>query len=119
MALRRPFEGEGRQLVYADPDRSRSGFFYARCFLSRVGLHSFLPCGGRVGEGKQAMVLPKRGALPPSFLQPLADTACNALLCVPRVLMRRLQGQRDVRCVWARPQEYRDDHRHRPLCEPH
>ena len=35
MALRRPFEGKGRQLVWADPDHFWSGFFYGRCFPSR------------------------------------------------------------------------------------
>src|SRR6186997_1311103 len=37
IALRRPFEGKGRQRVDADPDRSRLGFFYACCFPYRVG----------------------------------------------------------------------------------
>ena len=52
LALRRPFEGKGRQHVCADPDRSRLGFFYACCFPCRVGQPFFLPCGGRGGEGE-------------------------------------------------------------------
>src|SRR4030095_5666498 len=52
MALRRPFEGKGRQRVCADPDRSRLGFFYACCFPGRVEQPSFPPCGGRGGEGE-------------------------------------------------------------------
>src|SRR5262245_6245341 len=50
IALRRPFEGKGRQRVCADPDRSRLGFFYACCFPCRVEQSSFPPCGGRGGE---------------------------------------------------------------------
>ena len=52
MALRRPFEGKGRQLVCADPDRSWLGFFYACCFPCRVGLPFFPPCGGREERGE-------------------------------------------------------------------
>jgi len=72
MALRRPFEGKGRQLVWADPDHSWSGFFYACCFPSRGWLDAFLPCGGSVEEGKQAVVPP--AAVLPSF-PPLARLA--------------------------------------------
>ncbi len=46
MALRRLFEGEGRQVVYADPDRSWLGFFAACCF-PRAGI---APVGERVGR---------------------------------------------------------------------
>ena len=67
-ALRRPFEGKGRQLVQADPDRSWSGFFYVCCFPLPCALHFFPPWGGREGEGEQAVVPP--AAFPPSFLQP-------------------------------------------------
>src|SRR5215831_2802623 len=51
-ALRRPFEGKGRQRVCADPDRSRLGFFSACCFPCRVEQPSFPHCGGRGGEGE-------------------------------------------------------------------
>src|SRR5262252_4417949 len=50
IALRRPFEGKGRQRMCADPDRSRLGFFYACCFPCHVEQPSFPPCGGRGGE---------------------------------------------------------------------
>src|SRR5215831_21289152 len=33
MALRRPIEGKGRQLMWADPDHARSGFFMCAAFL--------------------------------------------------------------------------------------
>src|SRR4029453_14292638 len=52
IALRRPFEGKGRQRVDADPDRSRLGFFYVCCFPYRVGCPIFPPWGGRRGEGE-------------------------------------------------------------------
>src|SRR5215467_25644 len=52
MALRRPFEGKGRQRVCAGPDCSRLGFFYARYFPCHVEQPSSPLCGGRRGEGE-------------------------------------------------------------------
>ena len=77
-ALRRPFEGKGRQLVWADPDRSWLGFFMRAAFPGRVGLHSF-PRVGREGRGKAS-----RGSsrsIASLFPAALADPACSALLC--------------------------------------
>src|SRR5215468_6886277 len=51
-ALRRPFEGKGRQLVWADPDRSWSGFFYARCFPWPCGTALLPPVWRKRGRGK-------------------------------------------------------------------
>jgi hypothetical protein len=68
MVLRRPFEGKGRQLVWADPNRSWLGFFSACCFPLLYWTALLPPVWGSGGEGKQAVVPP--AALPPSFLQP-------------------------------------------------
>src|SRR5215510_6510752 len=75
IALRRPFEGKGRQRVGADPDRSRLGFFYACCSRTVWDSPSSLPVGEEEERGKQAVVPP--AALPPSILATLAETASN------------------------------------------
>ena len=75
MALRRPFEGKGRQRVCADPDRTRLGFFYACCFPCRVEQPSFPHVGEEEERGKQAVVPP--AALLPSVLHTLAETASH------------------------------------------
>ena len=102
MALRRPFEGKGRQLVWADPDRSWLGFFYACCCPCRVELPGCLPRGGQPGRGAA-----RRGTsrsvvplLPPAG----SDTAGNTVRCVP--------GHAHVACVVSGedPQEESDDH---------
>jgi hypothetical protein len=76
MALRRPFEGKGRQLVWADPDHSWSGFFYVCCFPLSWMTGPFLPCGGSVEEGTQAVVPP--AAVLPSFLPPALTRCASA-----------------------------------------
>ena len=52
MALRRPFEGKGRQLVWADPDRSWLGFFYACCFPLPCRTALLPSVRGKRGRGK-------------------------------------------------------------------
>ena len=76
MALRRPFEGKGRQCVCADPDRSRLGLFYACCFPCRVEQPS-LPVKKEEERKKQAVVPP--AALPPSILREKVLTQVGAL----------------------------------------
>jgi hypothetical protein len=51
-ALRRPFEGKGRQRVCADPDRSRLGFFLRAASRAMWNSSPSLPGGGRGGEGE-------------------------------------------------------------------
>ncbi len=63
------FRGKGAAACVAVPNHYRLGFFYACCLPSRVGLYAFLPCGGSVEEGKQAVV-------PPAALPPLSCTCC-------------------------------------------
>src|SRR5215831_15228478 len=70
-ALRRPFEGKGRQHVCADPDRSRLGFFMRAASRAVWNSLPSLHVGEEEGRGKQAVVPP--AALPPSVLQALAD----------------------------------------------
>ena len=99
MALRRPFEGKGRQLVWADPDRSRLGFFYACCFPFGVGLHSFPPWEGRGGEGEASRGSSRRVAsLSPSSYCYVEAEESSLTALVPDVSgasgsQRRLQAR--------------------------
>jgi hypothetical protein len=92
MALRRPFEGKGRQRVCADPDLPGWGFFMRAASRAVWNSPPSLPVGEEEERGKQAVVPP--AALPPSILHALVETACNAWRCVPLVPMCRLQRAR-------------------------
>src|SRR5262247_1472257 len=89
-ALRRPFEGKGRQLVWADPDRSWWGFFYACCFPVPCGTVLLPPVWGKRGRGKASRGSSRSVAslLPAA----LADPACSAWLYVACMSAPRLQG---------------------------
>ena len=99
MALRRPFEGKGRQRVCADPDRSRLGFFSACCFP--------VPCGTALLPslwGKR-----RRGESEPWFL----PQRCLPLSSIPSSKQRATHGAASRLCsAQAASVAYGHDHGH-------
>jgi hypothetical protein len=86
MALRRPFEGKGRQLVWADPDRSWSGFFSVGCFPVPCGLTLLLPLRRKQG---------KRASTPWFLPQPCLPLSCTP---VPTWYCSPCLGESRERC---------------------